>query len=220
MVTVVENNGVLGDPGGIQISEVFASDGVGLRNDVVVLGPILTDRGIIWMKRRQGDLRWIVNRLVRSRANFALMTYGGVEDREEGLAVWAIAPVRFGGRFIPEVSRQDEVVVFLRIVGAVVARISEEGGVGGFTCWCGHFGPHIVSTGGRRVEPANESGPSRGTYRGGRPGEIIAQTPGGEGVEMGCRGKLVTVATHLWAMIFAGDPENVRPINGRTNRKI
>ena len=71
------------------------------------------------------DFGWIVNRLMRTSANLALVAYRRVENCEKGLARLAVAPAGFPRRVVPDVLALDRVVIFLGIVGGVVTGVAQ-----------------------------------------------------------------------------------------------
>ena len=67
----------------------------------------------------------------------------------------------------------------------------------------------------RGIHSTDNGRTGRGADRGCRYRVRIEQGVFGEGVEVRCRGVLVPVATKVWAMIFGGEPENVRAVRSR-----
>ena len=107
----------------IEPSNAFAH--FSIRHLVIVLSPIAAHFGCIGMISRNANFRSVVNWRVRPLSNLALVTNREIEDREERLSFLAISPVSFLATVVPNLTRLFQVVVFLAVVGAVIAGLSQ-----------------------------------------------------------------------------------------------
>jgi hypothetical protein len=94
VVGVVENDGVGGETGFFEFLEAFSSRSVSQRDLIIILRPILADFRRVGMIRGHTHFCGVMNRDMRAFAELALVAAGFVEDREEGLAVLAVLPIR------------------------------------------------------------------------------------------------------------------------------
>ena len=158
------------------------------------------------------DLGGVVNGLVRTRANLAFVALGGVEDGEERLAGAAVLVVGLAAGLVPDLAGFGEVVVLLGVVRAVVAGLAEELRIHLEAAGQRHHGAHVLGTGGRRIQAADQRGAGGRADGGTRPGEAVAQATRGEGVHVRRSCVFVAIAAHLRTMVLAGNPEDVRPV--------
>ena len=155
----------------------------------------------------------IMDLLVGALADLALVRDGEVEDGEEGTSLGAVSPMPVPSAFVPDLTLLHEVVIFLRIVGAVVSEFTEVGWVHlEIGRQAGHAA-HVLGSGGRWIHPGNDGGSGRCTYRG------IGDSPGVDhsyfrkGVEIGSGGIVISIASEMRTVILAGDPKNVRQVS-------
>src|SRR5207237_1547030 len=103
-----------------------AGIGIGLAHLIVILGPILPHFRGVGMICRDAHSRWIMNGLVRTGANLALVAFERIEDGEERLTGSTVPPLTGLRGVVPDLSRLGQVVVLLGVVAAVVARFAQE----------------------------------------------------------------------------------------------
>ena len=210
VVGVVEDDGVVGEAGFFDFFEALASVGVGFADFVVVLGPVLADFGGVGVVGGDADVFGFGDLGVRAGADLAFVAFGGIEDGEEGLVFGAVFPGGVAGRGVPEFGGLAEVVVGFAVVGAVVAGLAEEFGVHLGAFRHGDHGAHVDAAGAGRVEAGDDGGAGRGADWGDRPGFFEEHAFGGEGVDVRGAGDFVSVTAHGGAVVFAGEPEDVR----------
>jgi len=116
-----EHDRLVGQSGGLELLQPASGVGIGLADAIVVLGPILAYLRRVRMIGRHAHPIRIVNLFVRAPANLAFVALVGIEHREERLALVAVLPMGLPARFVPDLTRLSQVVVFLDAVRAVVA---------------------------------------------------------------------------------------------------
>ena len=93
MIAKVEHDGVIGQPGILQLLQHLARLGVHLSQPVVVLRPVAADLRSIRMVGRDPHALRIMDGVMGSLSNAAFVSDGKVEDREERLVRCAVLPV-------------------------------------------------------------------------------------------------------------------------------
>ncbi len=152
----------------------------------------------------------VVDLFMRSLSDLALVACREVEDGEERLIlVGSVSPMPFPATFIPYLTFLAEVVIFFGLVRAVVAELTQVSGV------------HLVA-GGQARHAAHVLCACRGWVHardnrcaGGSAHWSVGDGPGVDhalfcqGVEVGCGGIIVSVATKVRSVVFARYPEYV-----------
>ena len=62
----------------------------------------------------------IMDLLMWALADFAFVGNCEIEDGEERRTLWSISPMSFPSAFVPNLSLFHEIIIFLRVVSAVV----------------------------------------------------------------------------------------------------
>jgi len=132
-----------------------------------------------------------------------------VEDGEERLAIGPVFPMRLSAAVIPNLAYLFQVVILLGIVCAVVAELPEVGGVHFEVARQAGHAAHMLRAGGRWIDAGDDRRAGRGADRRGRAGLGVAQAALCKAIEVRRDGVRVAVAAKMWAVVFAGDPENV-----------
>ena len=107
------------------------------------------------------DLGRVMDLVVWTLPDLALVADGVVENGEERfLFVGAVPPVTFSSAFIPNLTFLAQVVVFLRLVGAVVTQLSQVGWIHFIASGQACHAAHVLGTGGRRIHARYDGRPS------------------------------------------------------------
>jgi hypothetical protein len=213
VITVVKDDRIVREPRPIEFREPFTHLPVHECHLVVVVGPVATDLGRVGMIRRQwnalGGTRKI--RLLGWWGDLTLVAGGEVEHGEEWLARCAVPVMRRPAAVVPRRRVAGEIVILLRIVRAVISRRAQQLGIQLEPGWQSDPAPVVVRAQRARVQPGDQRGPGGGTDR--RIGEraAVPHTFRRQPVEMRRVGERITVTTEIRAVVFAGDPEHVRP---------
>src|SRR3954454_24691146 len=93
MIAVKEDDCVVGQTIGLQLFQDRTRMGIHVVNVVVVLRPVTTNLGGVWLIRGDSNVCGIADEGVRTLPDLALVSAEIVEHREEGLPGFAIAPV-------------------------------------------------------------------------------------------------------------------------------
>ena len=127
MIAVVEHDRVLGEPGVVDFLERPADQLVHHGDAVVILRPVLAHLGCVRVIGRDANLGRVVNLVFRGDPvpNLAFVTDRVVENGEERLALWPAAPVGIAAAGVPNLALLPQIVIFLRVVGAVVAQFTQ-----------------------------------------------------------------------------------------------
>ena len=131
---------------------------------------------------------------MRPFADLAFVGNVEVEHGEKRLRGFSVSPVRFGRRFVPNSAGTFEVVVLLVVVHAIVACIPHQFRVKAHEWWDRDLTTHVLSADAGGVHARNEGCSGRGADWCRGPAIRIAQTAGGEAVQMGCDGDGVSKA--------------------------
>ena len=126
VVAVIKDNRVVREAVRFQLGENLPGLGVHLGHFVVVLSPVLSDFRSVRMVGGNPDFGRIVDCLVRTFPNLRFMRRHEVEHSEEGPPFRAIPEMGLCRRFVPNLTGLLQVVVLLRIVGAVVTGFPEK----------------------------------------------------------------------------------------------
>jgi hypothetical protein len=148
---------------------------------------------------------------MRARADLALVALERIEHREERRAVLAVAPVGVLRRLVPHLPRLRDVVVLLRVVRAVPARLAEELREHLFPRGEGDHAPHVLRAEARGIHARDDGRPRRRADGRIRPAVRVEHPALGERVHVWRRRVGVAVAAHVRPVILARDPEDVRP---------
>ena len=135
-----------------------------------------------------------------------------VEHGEERLIRLALAPMRLAAASVPSIFRDREVVVGLRVVRAVVARVAEilREAFDAIRQSC--LRTHVMGTDRRAVAAGDNARPIHGTNAGDPVRVGVSYALLGQAVDRRRVGVLVTPASEIGAHILASDPENVRTL--------
>ena len=173
------------------------------------------------MIRRHANVFGIMNGKLRINlvSDLAFVANGMIEDRKKRLIAGAVFPMRLAAALVPHLTFLAEIVVFLRIVCAVIPDLPQVSGV--------HLEPrrqagvaaHMLGTRAWRVQPANQGSPCRRTHRRGGPAVQINHPFRRQRIQIGRFGIFIAVATQLRSVIFRGNPENIRQLLLRHSAK-
>ena len=156
------------------------------RNVIERVGPIAFRRGVVGHIRRGMDLvgvvqpAWVELRRVVGvilRPVLAFVRRGEVEDGEERLVPAASAPMGLSAAFVPRLFRRDEIVVFLAVVGAVVAGVAQVGRVGPYKIGQSIAAPHVVRAERRGIHAGDQARPARSANAGDAKGVVVTHPP-------------------------------------------
>ena len=209
VIGIVENDGVSRETGCFEFLEALPSRSIGQRNLIIILRPILPHFRRVGVIRWHADLGGIVNGGVRALAELAFVTAGLVEDGEEGLTALAVLPRGFGGGFVPHALGFGEVVVLLAVVGAVITSFTEELRIHLRVLWHLRHAAHVLTTGGGRIHAHDDRRARSGADGGTRPRALEQHALGRQCIHIRRGGISITVAAHVRAVVFAGEPEDV-----------
>ena len=186
---------------------------------IVILGPVVShgwDVGVVW---RNLNLGRIVCCLALARSNTTFVGAGLIENREEGLSFLSLPVVCLVGGFVPDGPNvMLNVVIGLRVVGAVVAGLSQVFRIELQPLWSGCLRTHVMCPERGCIHATNDGCPGRGTDWG--RGDGIAVEKGGlrERVEVGSVGVGVPVTSKMRTVILGLEPENIGSIKGYEGR--
>ena len=161
------------------------------------------------MISRDANSCGIVNRGMRADSQFTFMADRMIKDREEGGSLGAIFPVSFTVRLIPDFARLDQVVIFLAVIGAVVACFSKILRI--------HFDPrghrqitsHMLCPQTCRIHASNNRCSRRSTNRRIRPAVLVLHADFCQRIDMRRRCIFVAITTKFRPIIFTGNPQNI-----------
>ena len=223
VVGVIEDDRVLGQPRFFQFGQQRAHLLVQPRHLVVVVGPIQADLRRVRMIRRQDDLlrRHAVRTGILSRlgCDLALVTGRQIEDREERLARTPILVVSPGAALVPRLARVRHVIVGLRVVRAVIARLAEGHRVQRERVGDRHSAAVMLRAQRTGIHPGDQRGACGRADR--RVGKRVpvANALRGQAVQVGRLGQRIAVTAQIRAVVLAGDPQDVGTIRRvRRNR--
>ena len=103
MVRPENDYGIVGQTFFPESAEMRSEPFVHLTQSVVILSPVIPDRGHIRMIGRNGCLGRIMLRFAVARSDLAFVGAGLVENCEEGLSLFALVVVRFTRGLVPDV---------------------------------------------------------------------------------------------------------------------
>ena len=125
VVAEVEDDRVVGQAVGFQLAEDLPRLAVHFGELVVVLRPVAADFGRVRVVCGHANLSRIVHGSVRPQADLAFVRGGEIEHCEKRLAIAPPAPVGTVARFVPHATIRLHVVIFFRVVRAVVAGLAQ-----------------------------------------------------------------------------------------------
>ena len=212
MVAVVENDRVIGEPGIDDLLERPADQLVHHGDAVVILRPVLAHLGCVRVIGRDANLGRVVNLVFRGDPvpNLAFVTDRVVENGEERLALRPVAPVGIAAAGVPDLALLPQIVILLRVVGAVVAQLTQVCRVHFKALRQAGHAAHVLGAGRGRVDAGDDRRARRCADRGGRAGIGVAQTALGQAIDVGGGGVCVAVAAKVHTIVLAGNPEDVR----------
>ena len=210
VVGVVEDNRIICQAIVGELLEVQAGVGIGFGDNVVVLRPVLARLRRVGVVGGDAHLSGIVELAVWTHAQFALVTFLRVEHSEERLSGLAVAPMSLARGVVPDQAGLDEVVILFGIVGTVVAGFAKELREHFLAGGERHHTAHMLGAGGRGVHSGDNRRARRRAHGRAGPRVRVNHPPSGELIHVRRGGERVAVAAHMRAVVFAGNPENVR----------
>ena len=176
VIAPVENDRVIGEPRFLDLAEPLAELLVHHREPVIILRPILPHRGRVGMIGRHTDLRRIMETVfLRDRIpDLRFVGNRGIENGEKGLSLGAIFPVGLAAALVPNIVAFHEIVILLRGIRAVVARLAEIGGKELHPFGQGRLRAHRLGSRRRRIDPRDHRRSCRSADRSVRPRAGVA----------------------------------------------
>lgn len=229
MVGPVNDDGVLVEPVLFELGDVLANPGIHRGDELVVSLPVLLhDRGGGIVRGKGVELIGVLSLaggetfrdalVFALRGDSAFVAAGEVEDGEEGLVrVLSVLPVAFSSTDIPGLFRVFELVIFLRIVCAVVARLPEINGEG--LDGVGHLrvAAHVHGADRCLIHSRDDSGAAGRAHAGGGEGVGVTHSFFGKLIEIGSDRVGVAVAAKVGPDVLGREPENVGAIRRRSD---
>ena len=174
--------------------------------------PILTDKRIVWIVGRQGNVIW-GNGTRRVWFKDAVRV-GDVNLRVKGLSFGAFTPIYAVKRIFAlevKIGFSAAVVRRSRAIARKIAGFSEaigdefHIGAQGFLA----IAPMVMRVKMRLIRPGDERGAARGADRGGDESVGITSAFGGEPVDVRCFHDRCAVTAEVWGKVFPVNPEDV-----------
>ena len=210
VVAVIKDDGVVAESRCFEFLQILTDEGIHLGDLIVILCPVLPHFRRIGMISGNANFGRVVHLFVRPGTDLAFVADGVIEDRKKRLAFFAVFPVGFSARFIPDLARLFEIVIFFAVVGAVVTGFAQILRI--------HFEPvrqtghasHVFGAGRGWIQSGDQRRSGGCAHRCRRPAVQIDHPFGGDRIDVGRIGKRVAVTAQMRAVVFAGDPKNVR----------